>query len=62
MAPHLRNELCCPKHCWCTYEQNSIVNSVRADDWTTALVVIASNEYIFIQVNSFSLGLKLSDK
>ena len=31
------------KHSWGVYEQNSIVNSVRVDDWTTEWKVIASN-------------------
>ena len=29
----LENELCCIGHCWGVYEQNSIVKSVRVDDW-----------------------------
>ena len=41
---HLKYGLCCIKHCWGVYEQNSIVNSVRVDDWTAELAIIGSNE------------------
>ena len=40
MASQLVNELSCIKPC---YEQNSIVNSVRADDLTAELSIIDSN-------------------
>ena len=30
-------------HCLGVYKQNSIVNSVRVDDWTAEWAVIASN-------------------
>ena len=30
------------------YEQKSIVNGVRADDWTAKLVIIASNELLSV--------------
>ena len=41
MASQLVNELSCNKHCWCVYEQNSIVNGVCVDDWTTEWAIIA---------------------
>ena len=28
---------------WCVYEQNNIVNGIRADDWTTERAIIVSN-------------------
>ena len=37
------NEFCCSKHYWGIYEQNSIVNRVRVDDWTDEWTIIASN-------------------
>ena len=37
------NELCCIKHCWGVYEQDSLVNSVGVDDWTAEWAMIASN-------------------
>ena len=40
----LKYGLCCIKHCWGVYEQKSTVNSVRVDDWTGELAIIASNE------------------
>ena len=43
MLSQLMNELVCNKYCWGVYEQNSIVNSDRADDWTAEWVIIASN-------------------
>ena len=39
----LENEFCGINHCWGVYEQNSIVNWVRVDDWTAELAIIASN-------------------
>ena len=39
----LENGLCCIKHCWSVYEQNSIVNSVRIDNRTTYKVITSSN-------------------
>ena len=44
MVPQLASENCCINHCWGVYEQNSIVNSVRADDRTAELAIIASNK------------------
>ena len=44
MAFLLKYGLCCIKHCWGVYEQNSIVNNVSVDDWTAELAIIASNE------------------
>ena len=32
------NEFGFMKHCWGIFEQNSIVNSVRVDDWTTQAI------------------------
>ena len=46
MASQLENKLCCVKHCWDVYEQNSIVHSVRVDDWTSEWAIIASNDSI----------------
>ena len=43
MASQLENELFSVKHCWGVYEQISIVNSVRVDDWTAEWAFIASN-------------------
>ena len=41
MASHLGNGLRCINHCW--GEQNSIVNSVRVNDWTAELAIIAND-------------------
>ena len=43
----LPNELICIKHCWGVYQQNSIVNSVRVDDWAAERAIIASNVQSF---------------
>ena len=43
MASQLENELCCIKHCWGVYEQNSIVNNAPVYDWTAEWAIIASN-------------------
>ena len=43
MASQLENGLCCIKHCWSTYEQNSIVNrsmSWHVCDWTAEWAII----------------------
>ena len=49
MLPHIASqlmiELYCIKHYLCVYEHNSKVNSVRADDWTPAWAIIASDVY-----------------
>ena len=42
MAFQLDNGPCCTKHFWDVYEQNKIMNSVRVDDWTAELAIIAS--------------------
>ena len=47
MATQLENELDYTKHCWCVYEQNSIMNTVHVDDRTTELAIIAGNEMVF---------------
>ena len=39
----LVNERCCIKHCWGTYEENSIVNSVRINEWPTEWAIVDSN-------------------
>ena len=44
MKSQLENELDCIKHCNGVYEQNNIVNSVRVDDWTAELTIIANND------------------
>ena len=46
MASQLENELSFIKQCWGVYEQSSIVNSVRVDDWIPELAIIASNEVV----------------
>ena len=43
MASQLENEICCVKHWWVVYEQNSIVKSVRVGDWTAEKVIIVNN-------------------
>ena len=44
MTFQLENELDGIKYCWGVYEQNSIVNSLCADDWTAELAIIATND------------------
>ena len=46
MLSQLMNELGWIKYCWGVYEENSIVNSDRADDWTAKWAIIASNVQI----------------
>ena len=36
--------------CWSIKQENSRVNSIRADDWTAELAIIASNVSITFQV------------
>ena len=43
MVSQLGNEPRDTKHYWGVYEDNSIVNSVRVDEWTAEWVTIASN-------------------
>ena len=43
MVSQLENELDCIKHFGGVYEQNSTVDSVRVDDWTAELAIIASD-------------------
>ena len=43
MALQLENWICCIKHWWGVYKQNSVVNGVCVDDWTAELAIIASN-------------------
>ena len=43
MESKLTNGLCCINQCRGVYEQNSLMNSVRVDDWTVELAIIASN-------------------
>ena len=43
MVSQFVNEFDCIKHCWGVYKQHSNVNSVRVDDWTAKLAIIASN-------------------
>ena len=45
MASQLENELSCIKHCLGVCEQNSIVNSIRVDSWTTEGEIVDSNGY-----------------
>ena len=45
MAYQLGNRLHCIRHCmWCIVNKIVIVNSVRVDDRTTELAIIASND------------------
>ena len=48
MASQLVNGFCCIKHYWGVYEQKSKVNSIRVDDWTAELAIIASNISAYI--------------
>ena len=43
MAYQLENGDCDIRQCWDIYEQNSVVESVCADDWTAEWAIIASN-------------------
>ena len=55
MASLLGIGLCYMKRCSGVCLQNSIVNSVRADEWTTELTIIASNDTInllYLWINS----------
>ena len=45
MVSKLENEDFCIKHCWGVCEQNSIANSVHADDWTAELNIFVKNEF-----------------
>ena len=49
LASPLVNEHCCIKQCWGVYEQNSIVNSVRIDDWTAKWAIITGNESYYLE-------------
>ena len=40
----LENWLVYIKHCLGVYDQNSLVNIVRVDDWIAELVIIARND------------------
>ena len=51
MTSQLVNELYGFKHCQGVYKQNSIVNSVRGDDWTAEWAIIASNDFAEFLVN-----------
>ena len=42
-SSQLENECCGIKQYWGVCEQNSIVNSVRVDDWTAKWGIIAIN-------------------
>ena len=45
MTSQLKNGPCFIMHCRDIYEENSIVNSVRVDDWATVLLIIAGNGF-----------------
>ena len=47
IAYQLQNELLCINHCSGVYEQSSMVNSFRVDDWTTERAIIASNAFVY---------------
>ena len=36
----IANGICCPLLCYTFYEQNSLVKSVRANDWLDELAII----------------------
>ena len=42
----LKNKLYYIKHCWGVNEQNGIVNSVPADDWTAEWAIFARNDIL----------------
>ena len=44
MASQLMNKIYCVKNCWGVYEQNSTVNTVRVDDFTTEWAIIANED------------------
>ena len=50
MVSQLVNSLWSIKHCFGVYEHNSIVNSIRADDWTAELAIIAGTVSIILQL------------
>ena len=62
MASQLINERSCIRHCWVFYEQNSIMNCVRVDDWTAERVIIVSNgsngteEFMFFSRFTLKIG------
>ena len=45
MVVKFAKEHCCSWHCCHIYGQNSIINSVRGDDWTTELAITAGNVF-----------------
>ena len=63
MASHLGHEVCCVRHCYDVYEQNSIVNSVSVDDWTAESENIANDvlrtSFFFLQLCNFSVVFTL---
>ena len=56
IASQIVNELYYIKHCWGVYEQNNIVISVRAGDWTVRCTIIVRNVVIYELRNLISFS------